>query len=141
MSDILPNQPLGTHLYVCGPAGMIEAVLEEGRAAGWPAENLHSERFQAPPSGNPFSVRLARAGITCEVRCDQSLLEALEAAGVDAPFLCRGGACGQCAVDVCEADGELIHNDHYLTPAERAAGKKIMLCVSRLAGRELVLDL
>ena len=97
--------------------------------------------FQAPPVGDPFSVRLARAGITCEVRGDQSLLEALEAAGVDAPFLCRGGACGQCEVGVCEADGELIHNDHYLTPAERASGQKIMLCVSRLVGRELVLDL
>lgn len=141
MSDILPDQPFGTHLYVCGPAGMIEAVLEEGRASGWPEENLHFERFQAPPAGDPFSVRLARAGITCEVRGDQSLLEALEAAGVDAPFLCRGGACGQCEVGVCEADGALIHNDHYLTPAERASGKKIMLCVSRLAGRELVLDL
>ncbi|MRI57287.1 oxidoreductase [Methylobacterium sp. DB1607] len=141
LGEILPNQPLGTHLYVCGPAGMIEAVLEEGLAAGWPKQNLHSERFQAPPAGDPFSVRLARAGITCEVRGDQSLLEAVEAAGVDAPFLCRGGACGQCEVPVLEADGELVHNDHFLTDAERSSGKKIMLCVSRLAGRELIIDL
>ncbi|GLK77160.1 ferredoxin--NADP(+) reductase [Methylopila jiangsuensis] len=138
---ILPNQPLGAHLYVCGPAGMIEAILEGGREAGWPEENLHSERFQAPPTGEPFSVRLAKAGIACEVRGDQSLLEALEQAGVDAPFLCRGGACGQCEAAVIEADGELVHNDHYLTEADRASGAKIMLCVSRLKGRELVLDL
>ncbi|MFD1704036.1 PDR/VanB family oxidoreductase [Methylopila henanensis] len=138
---ILPNQPLGTHLYVCGPEGMIEAVLEGAREAGWPEENLHSERFQAPPTGEPFSVRLAKAGITCEVRGDQSLLEALEEAGVDAPFLCRGGACGQCEATVVEADGELVHNDHYLTEADKASGSKIMLCVSRLKGRELVLDL
>ncbi len=139
--EILPGQPFGTHLYVCGPQGMIDAVLEGGREAGWPKEHLHSEHFQAPPSGDPFSARLAKAGITCEVRSDQSLLEALEEAGVDAPFLCRGGACGQCEVAVVDADGELVHNDHYLSEDERSSGRKIMLCVSRLKGRELVLDL
>ena len=141
VDQILPGQPLGTHLYVCGPEGMIEAVLEGGLEAGWPKEHLHAERFQTPPTGEPFALRLAKAGLTCEVRGDQSMLEALEEAGFDPPYLCRGGACGQCAVDIVEADGELIHNDHYLSAAERASGEKIMLCVSRLKGRELVLDL
>jgi ferredoxin-NADP reductase len=138
---ILPHQPLGTHLYVCGPGGMIDAILRGGREAGWPVENLHSERFLAPPGGAPFSVRLAKAGITAEVHGDQSLLEAIEEAGVDAPFLCRGGACGQCETKVISFDGELIHNDHFLTDEEKASGTKIMTCVSRLKGRELVLDL
>jgi ferredoxin-NADP reductase len=141
VEKILPNQPLGTHLYVCGPGGMIDAILAGGRAAGWPAENLHSERFVAHVSGAPFSVRLAKAGLTCEVGPDQSLLEAIEEAGVDAPYLCRGGACGQCESAVVTYDGELVHNDHYLTAEEHASGKKIMICVSRLKGRELVLDL
>ena len=141
VNEILPHQPFGTHLYVCGPQGMIDAVLEGGLEAGWPKKHLHSEHFQAPPSGDPFSARLQKAGITCEVRGDQSLLEALEEAGVDAPFLCRGGACGQCEVAVVDSDGELVHNDHYLSEDERASGRKIMLCVSRLKGRELVLDL
>ncbi|MDR4306226.1 oxidoreductase [Chelatococcus sambhunathii] len=141
VSEILPNQPLGTHLYVCGPEGMIEAILKGGREAGWPEENLHCERFLAPTGGEPFSVVLQRAGITAEVRSDQSLLEAIEEAGVDAPFLCRGGACGQCETTVVSCDGELDHKDHYLTEEEHASGKKIMICVSRLKGRELVLDL
>ncbi|RXF74198.1 PDR/VanB family oxidoreductase [Hansschlegelia zhihuaiae] len=138
---ILWRQPLGTHLYVCGPEGMIDAILAGGREAGWPDENLHSERFMAHVSGEPFSVRLAKAGVTTEVRPDQSLLEAIEEAGVDAPYLCRGGACGQCETAVLEADGELMHHDHFLTEEEHASGKKIMTCVSRLKGRELVLDL
>ncbi|WP_020188190.1 PDR/VanB family oxidoreductase [Methylopila sp. 73B] len=138
---ILPHQPLGTHLYVCGPEGMIDAILKGGRAAGWPEENLHAERFLAPPGGSPFALTLAKAGITTEVRSDQSLLEAIEAAGVDAPFLCRGGACGQCETTVVSCDGELVHNDHFLSDEEKASGTKIMTCVSRLKGRELVLDL
>jgi ferredoxin-NADP reductase len=141
VDKILPNQPLGTHLYVCGPEGMIDAILKGGRAAGWPKENLHSERFLAPAGGQPFSVVLARAGITATVGEHQSLLEAIEEAGVDAPYLCRGGACGQCETAVVSCEGELVHNDHYLTEEEHRSGKKVMICVSRLKGRELVLDL
>lgn len=141
VDEILAHQPLGTHLYVCGPEGMIDAILKGGREAGWPDENLHSERFLSPAGGEPFSVVLQKAGITCEVRADQSLLEAIEEAGVDAPFLCRGGACGQCETEVVSCDGELAHHDHYLTEEEHASGRKIMICVSRLKGRELVLDL
>ena len=141
VEEILRHQPLGTHLYVCGPEGMIDAILKGGREAGWPDENLHSERFLSPAGGEPFSVVLQRAGITADVRADQSLLEAIEEAGVDAPFLCRGGACGQCETEVVSCDGSLEHKDHYLTEEEHASGKKIMICVSRLKGRELVLDL
>ncbi len=71
----------------------------------------------------------------------QSLLEAIEAAGVDAPFLCRGGSCGQCETAVLGCDGVLIHNDHYLSAEERQARAKIMICVSRAESGHLVLDL
>lgn len=138
---ILEHQPLGTHLYVCGPERMIDGVLGDAREAGWPAESLHAERFLAPAGGEPFTVRLRRSGLTAHVGEHQSLLEAIEAAGVDAPYLCRGGACGQCGTDVLAVDGELLHEDHYLSAAEKAAGDRIMICVSRLKGRELVLDL
>ena len=69
-----------------------------------------------------------------------AVLEAIERAGVDAPYLCRGGACGQCETDVVESDGTFVHRDHWLTDAEKASGKKIMPCVSRFEGDTLVLD-
>lgn len=141
LDGLLGNQPLGTHLYVCGPGGMIEGVLNTARKAGWPTQNLHSERFLAPPPGIPFLARLKRSNKTVEVSEHQSLLEAVEAAGVEAPFLCRGGACGQCETKVLSHDGTLVHNDHYLTEDERAGDDKLMICVSRFKGRELVLDL
>jgi ferredoxin-NADP reductase len=141
VASLLERQPLGTHLYVCGPERMIEAVLDGARAAGWPNENVHAERFVGPPGGAPFLVRLARAGITVQVGEHQSVLEAIEAAGVEPPYLCRGGACGQCETTVVSCDGSLLHNDHYLSPRDRESGIKIMICVSRLRGRELVVDL
>ena len=68
-------------------------------------------------------------------------LEAIEEAGIDAPYMCRGGACGQCETAVVGCDGELQHNDVFLTEEERAEGKKIMVCVSRFKGKTLALDI
>jgi hypothetical protein len=42
---------------------------------------------------------------------------------------------------VLSRDGTLEHNDHYLEPEEKQAGNKIMICVSRLKGHEITLDL
>ena len=135
------NQPLGTHLYVCGPSGMIEWVLGTARALGWPEQALHHERFLAPASGAPYEVTLALSGKTIRVGPHQSMLEAIEAAGVDAPYMCRGGACGQCECKVVALDGTLLHKDHFLSAAEKASGEKVMPCVSRFEGKALVLEL
>lgn len=138
---LLDSQPLGTHLYVCGPSGMIDGVLKAGIEAGWPEENLHSERFLSVQSGNPFSIELIRSGKTVQVGHHESMLEAIEAVGVDPPFLCRGGACGQCETGVALCEGTLLHHDVYLTDDEKASGRKVMICVSRFEGRALHLEL
>ncbi|MFD2739427.1 PDR/VanB family oxidoreductase [Sulfitobacter aestuarii] len=140
LESLLDGQPLGTHVYVCGPKGMINWVRGKAEELGWPRETVHYEEFLAPQSGKPFTVQLARSGKTFEVGEHQSLLEAIEAAGVDAPYLCRGGACGQCETDVVEYDGEILHRDHWLEDEEKKSGKKIMPCVSRFEGKILVLD-
>jgi ferredoxin-NADP reductase len=137
---LLEGQPLGTHVYVCGPKGMIAWVRKTATALGWPREAIHHEEFLAPASGKPFEVALARSNKVIQVGEHQSLLEAIEAAGVEAPYLCRGGACGQCETDVLEYEGTFLHKDHWLTPAQCASGTKIMPCVSRFEGRTLVLD-
>jgi ferredoxin-NADP reductase len=131
---LLAGRPLGTHAYLCGPQGMVEAYHRTAREMGWPDTHVHSERFLAPPPGEAFKVRLAKSGKDVEVRREQSMLEAIEASGVQPPFLCRGGACGQCETEVLDCDSSLLHNDLFLSPAERESGRKIMLCVSRIAG-------
>jgi ferredoxin-NADP reductase len=140
LANLLDGQPLGTHVYVCGPAGMIKWVHDTASEHGWPEENVHSEEFLAPQPGKPFEVRLCKSDIVIQVGEHESLLEAIERCGVEAPFLCRGGACGQCETDVVESDGEFIHRDHWLDDDEHASGKKIMPCVSRFVGKTLVLD-
>jgi ferredoxin-NADP reductase len=140
LERLLESQPLGTHLYVCGPKGMIGWVRDTAARLGWPRGAVHHEEFLAPSSGKPFEATLARSNKIIQVGEHQSLLEAIEAAGVDPPYLCRGGACGQCETDVLEYDGVFLHKDHWLTEEQRASCTKIMPCVSRFEGRKLVLD-
>lgn len=138
LGAMLSAQPLGTHLYVCASDRMISTVLDTAQSLGWPRDALHSEEFLAPAPGEPFQVFCARSHKTLTVGAHESLLEALENAGIDAPWLCRGGACGQCETDVIACDGTIEHHDHWLEPEERA--RKIMPCVSRFRGQLLTID-
>jgi ferredoxin-NADP reductase len=140
MQAALGRQPLGTHLYVCGPPGLMQTTLDLARALGWPEERCHAERFAgvATADGAPFTVHLRRSGRTLDVPSGRSLLEALEEAGLPWPAMCRQGVCGECRMD--GAHGTLLHRDFVLSAAERAAQSGLMPCVSRAEGL-LTLDL
>ena len=86
-----------------------------------------------------FEVHLAQRNITLTVAPDQSILKALQEAGVDVPFSCSEGICGTCLTRVKE--GEPDHWDMYLTPEEQEKGDTIMVCISRCKSPRLVLDL
>lgn len=139
LNEFLARQSLNTHLYICGPAAFMETVTSTATRLGWPAAKLHAESFGGSTGGAPFKVRLARARITLDVGPYESLLEVLEAAGINAPCLCRGGACGECELPVLGGVPE--HHDHFLSDAKRAAGNAIMTCVSRAKTPELLLDI
>jgi vanillate O-demethylase ferredoxin subunit len=134
----------GSHVYVCGPGGFIEAALGAARAAGWPAAHLHHESFSAAPvsaasGAAPFRVRLASSGREIVVAADQSVTQALAEAGVDIPVSCEQGVCGTCLTRVL--GGEPEHRDVYLTPDEQARNDQFLPCCSRSRSPLLVLDL
>ncbi|MBS7539866.1 PDR/VanB family oxidoreductase [Ancylobacter lacus] len=140
LAQALACQPLGTHFYTCGPALLMEAAKDLALATGWPPVRLHAESFgAAAEGGEAFVAVLQRSGIEVMVGPETSLLDAIEAAGVEAPCLCRGGACGQCVTSV--QDGIPEHRDHFLDAEERASNRLIMTCVSRAQTPRLVLDL
>lgn len=126
-AELFNAKPLGSHLYVCGPQRLLDELKLLAEAQGWSAGRLHWEAFAAPEPGQPFTVELARSGQRLQVPGDHSLLEVLEAVGVEVPNLCRGGVCGQCAMRYLS--GEVEHRDHYLDEQQR--GEALMPCVSR----------
>ncbi|MGW5635017.1 PDR/VanB family oxidoreductase [Streptomyces sp. NPDC003832] len=143
--DAGPPDP-NTALYVCGPGGFMDFVLGRATELGWPPEALHKERFAAAPmtleAGTPgsgaFTVRLASTGAEYEVAEGESILDVLLNNGVDAPYSCQQGICGECIVRVLA--GEPDHRDDVLTDAERADGM-FTLCSSRALSSHLEVDL
>jgi len=132
----------GRHLHVCGPRGMVQAVVDTARALGWPDAHVHFELFAGAleqAGDTAFEVRTLRSGKTLTVPPGQSLLDVLIAAGLDPLYDCRQGDCGVCAVDVVE--GVPDHRDHNLSPREKAGGKTLCTCVSRALTPQLVLDI
>lgn len=133
-----------TAIYVCGPGGFMDFVISSARGAGWPAEAIHKERF-APvadsaehTAGGTFTVRLAKSGGEYEVKDGESVLDVLLAGGVNAPYSCQQGICGECIVRVLA--GEPDHRDDILTDRERADGM-FTTCSSRAHSPILELDL
>lgn len=139
-ASILSGQPVGAHVYICGPRAMLDAVSAEAELAGWPDSHIHFELFDQQTTGQPFSVFLAASDTRLDVPPEMSLLEAAEAKGISIPYLCRGGACGYCETEVIECEGELIHRDIWLSPEDRESKKKFMPCVSRAACSKLILN-
>jgi vanillate O-demethylase ferredoxin subunit len=133
----------GTHLYVCGPKGFMDAVLGSARAQGWPESQLHFEFFSGAAvdaaEGEAFEVKLASSGRTVNVPAGQTVVEALRQVGVEVPTSCEQGVCGTCLTRVLE--GLPDHRDLYLTPEEQAANDQFTPCCSRAKSKRLVLDL
>ncbi|MBB2919282.1 PDR/VanB family oxidoreductase [Cupriavidus alkaliphilus] len=141
LSGLLGAMDAGAHVYVCGPAPLIDAVRQAAQHVGVDPSRVHWEQFAAPEqAGDAFTVVLAKSGKTVEVGAGESILKAIERDGtVPVECLCREGVCGTCETRILE--GEAVHFDQYLSDKEKAAQKTMMICVSRARGGKLVLDL
>lgn len=143
LDALLGSRQAGTHVYVCGPKGFMDAVLARARARGWPEAQLHYEFFAGAPvksaDDGSFEVKLASSGKVVRIEKDQTVVHALARAGVEVPTSCEQGVCGTCLTRVLE--GECDHRDMYLTPEEQAANDQFLPCCSRAKSARLVLDL
>ena len=134
--------PPNAVIYVCGPQQLIDAVRVAGSEAGFADHRLRYERFSrvtGPSTSRPVAVTLQQSGIRIAVSPEQTILGAVEAAGVHAAFACRNGSCGTCQVKVLA--GEPEHRDTALSERQRSIDGLMCICVSRAIGADLVLDL
>ena len=118
---------------------LMEAVRD--MTGHWSTSAVHFESFadamaSSKPEDQPFTVRLASSGARVEVPPAVSILEAMRAAGHDAPSSCESGTCGTCKTRLLE--GVADHRDLVLMDDER--GDWIMICVSRALTPEIAID-
>lgn len=141
---LAPHQ--GATVYACGPPPMLDSTAAVVEA--WGTGELHLERFLSTRQDDvsvsdavetaSFEIQLGVGGPLLPVAADESILQAVLAAGADVLFSCEEGTCGSCETTVL--DGEVSHRDDLLTDHERANGK-MLICVSRAASPRLVLDI
>lgn len=141
IEQLIAAQPLGTHVYVCGPKSMITTTIDACNRHRFRDEWIHWEQFSSDTAenGQGFTVVLAKSNHRVEVKADQTILQAIESLNIDVECMCREGACGTCETTILE--GEAEHLDHYLDDDEKLEQKTMMICVSRAKSKELVLDL
>jgi vanillate O-demethylase ferredoxin subunit len=145
LDEAIPAPATGSHLYVCGPGGLIDAVLRKAKARGWPDEQVHREFFAAPavdPSvaeGGAFQIKIASTGRVFDVPEGKPITTVLAENGVFVQVSCQQGVCGTCLTSVLEGIPE--HHDVYLLPEEQAQNDQILPCCARSKSAMLVLDL
>lgn len=140
LADLIGEPQSETMIACCGPEGMIEDV--ERLTASWPTANVHIERFvpRPPvfdPDAKPYTLALARSGTEIKVHAGQTMLAALQEAGIDVPASCCGGICGACKIGWTE--GRPVHRDRVLSPYERE--RYLIVCVAGSESERMVLDL
>jgi ferredoxin-NADP reductase len=137
---LLHDPPQGTHLYYCGPAGLMAAAAEATK--GWPAGTVHCEYFTATPAASvvedkPFRVRLAKRGVEYEIPVGQTIVGVLRRHGITVPTSCELGYCGACVTRYLA--GEPDHRDQVLR--EYGRGRFVLICCARSKTPVLDLDL
>ncbi|MGW6908016.1 ferredoxin reductase [Streptomyces sp. NPDC054940] len=126
--------------WVCGPAGLLDAVERHWSAAGL-RQRLRVERFRLTSIGPPRSdaaggrVRFGRSGVEADAPASEPLLVTGETAGVAMPYGCRRGVCHGCLVPLVE--GRV--RDLRTGEVHGEPGELIQTCVNGAAG-PLVLD-
>ena len=142
LERVLAERPCDAALYICGPAGLIDAGC--AAAAHWPKHAVHFERFKPLNTGtkgddNPFDIVLSRQERTLTVPAGRSILEILRNAGIDVESSCEKGVCGTCRVGLLA--GKVDHRESVLDD-EATNHSSILACLSRAEpGEILVLDL
>jgi ferredoxin-NADP reductase len=134
---------LGEHrnsrvVYCCGPTPMLDAL--DARTEAWPSLSVRTERFSAASisrdDDEAFEVFAQQSGIQVTVGADESIVDALEEAGVWVATACREGVCGSCeAAVLC---GIPDHRDAVL---DHTRTDVMLPCVSRAQTATITLDI
>ncbi|MBK6853465.1 MAG: phenylacetate-CoA oxygenase/reductase subunit PaaK [Burkholderiales bacterium] len=127
--------------FVCGPLGVIDAAEAALTGAGLPADRLHIERFGAPdasaaqqhavlPGDAPQSVvTVVRDGLSRQIDFHTgvpSLLDAMAAAGLEAPFSCKSGVCSTCRAKV--TSGQVRMDRNFALDKDEVAAGYVLCC-------------
>jgi ferredoxin-NADP reductase/DMSO/TMAO reductase YedYZ heme-binding membrane subunit len=149
VANVLPDLG-GCRVMLCGPDPMMTAMRGLFVDLGVPDAHVTQEAFISPlqvvagatPAETPLegvaaNISFQRTGISGEAN-DMTILEVAEECGVEIPYECRSGICGQCKTPLLSGKVTMDSQD-ALTASDRSKGL-ILACQARAATAELVVD-
>lgn len=138
--------------FVCGPEEMILAVVSTLEFFGVAKNKIHYELFTTPVlmkkeetvESNFKGTSAVKVILDSEVaefslaNEGKTILEALEKAGLDAPFSCRGGVCCSCKAKVLKGSASMKMN--YSLTDEEVKDGYILTCQAHPTSEELIVS-
>lgn len=123
-----------TEVYMCGPIRLMDEVRRTWENSDLDITNLRYETFGASGWFDPeeFIVRVPEKNAEVRVGKNQTIVEALESAGLEVMSDCRKGECGLCEARIIKHSGTIDHRDVFYSQEQKEAGEKIACCVSRV---------
>jgi ferredoxin-NADP reductase len=154
ISQAVPNIT-SRRVHICGPTAMMDATKSFLSELGVPKEQIKTEAFapaigKTEPEGNPAdtftaapaaassadrttgNVLFSTSGKSAPLPPQKTVLEASEDIGVNIPFECRVGTCGECKVKLISGQVTMAIQES-LTPEDNAGGI-ILACQAKSTG-------
>ena len=140
----------GRTVFTCGPQPYMDAVRSFAEERGFDMRYFHSESFTPADaaergqtsalasSDQRYTVSAPAFGKSGEIASTQSLLEALESAGVPIVGACRSGVCGSCKCQIVE--GQVDSTSSATLSADEISSGVVLAC-SSTARSDLVVAL
>ena len=130
-----PGPFMDAQAFICGPGPFMDTAVSALKSLGVPGERVHVERFVSlPGESEVLQVVASEAAVAAQLAvrldgeehhlaCDsgETLLAAMERAGLKPPSACRVGGCASCMCTLESGDIELLIND-ALDAGELAEG-------------------
>ena len=144
------TDPTDATFFMCGPAEMYATLDRELASLQTPAERYHQEvpgevKYGAPGTERiqaqaQYTLKLCRGGesYTVPMRGDETVLVALERAGLHPEARCRSGCCGYCGAKL--ESGSVFTPEHWKKQERKEEVGVIHVCCSfPLSDLEIVL--
>ncbi|WP_299428722.1 ferredoxin--NADP reductase [uncultured Shimia sp.] len=134
----MPPVAQDTQYWICGPGSMNEDVARALANLDVPQNRIHMESFGGQTQTNRGIAGKAAAalvtlnGTTTEVQIapDQTVLDAMLAAGLSPAFSCQSGVCGACRAKLTSGD---IHMRAHMALDEKEIKSGDILCCQSVA--------
>jgi len=134
---------VGKTIFSCGPTPYMDAVIALAKQREFDMDLFHKESFvpeeaeEVSESWVSYQIMAPQYGKAVAISAEDTLLNALEAAGVPVIGACRSGFCGSCK---CKVTGEVESSSQATLTPEQIEQGYVLSCSSK-AKSDLVVEL